>query len=314
MGKAIAVTALAAMLMVSGPVNAGAAEVGVILTGYVLGFWRAMTKGMTSAAQDLDVDLLIRSPADGSALDEQKNIQLKLIDFMVGQGVAGIVLAPEPLEGVTAPISPAVPLVLVDRGSTDYQARSTVATDNFAAGRAAALSLAPVLHKGAKVAVLRLAANIPSTTARENGFVSVAKEKGWTVAVDTFVGYKLREAEEATAKALKGYGGRLDAVFVPNESAAYGAVRVVSAMPAQSRPRLVAFDWRPEFSDALRNGSLYATVLQDPYGMGYRAVAAAVAASRGQKLPPHEFTEVTVATKANIDQPLVRRLTEHYED
>ena len=69
---------------------------------------------------------------------------------------SGIVLAPDPLTGVTTPVSVAMPMVLVDRGSADYNAIATVATDNLGAGRKAALSLVPVLHKGARVAVLRL--------------------------------------------------------------------------------------------------------------------------------------------------------------
>jgi ribose transport system substrate-binding protein len=120
---------------------ASAAEIGVILTGKVLGIWQGMTNGMKRAAKDLHVVLIVRSPADGTALDRQKNIQLKLIDYMVRRGVAGIVLAPEPLDGVATPISVSVPTVLVDRSSTDYNAVSTVSTDNFTAGRTEQLSV-----------------------------------------------------------------------------------------------------------------------------------------------------------------------------
>lgn len=313
MRKGTAGAVLAAILLAWAPM-AGAAEIGVVLTGSAHGFWTGMIKGMTRAARDLGVELVHRSPADGAALDEQKNIQLRLIDYMVGRGVAALVLAADPLEGVPVPVRVAVPTVLVDRTSTDFAAVSTICTDNFAAGRTAALSLAQVLPKGAKVAVLRLAPNVSSTTARENGFISVAHEKGWQVVLEPFVGQRFREAEEATAKALGGYAGPLDAVFAPNESISYGAVRVVGAMPAARRPRLVSFDWRPEFRDALAAGVLYATVLQDNDRMGYRAVAAAVAASRGSAPAAREFVDVTVVSRANLDDPAVRAMVANYED
>ncbi len=137
------------------PPAALAAKVGVVLAGRVLVFWQTMIKGIERAAEDLHVDLVMRGPVDGP-LGVQRNIQLRLISDMVQSGVAGIVLAPEPLEGVATPVSIAVPTVLIDRSSRDYNAISTVATDNFAAGRTAALSLAPVLSRGAKIAVLRL--------------------------------------------------------------------------------------------------------------------------------------------------------------
>jgi ribose transport system substrate-binding protein len=296
------------------PMGASAEQIGAVLTGYVHGFWRGVTKGMVQAADDFDVDPLVRSPADGKALDEQKNIQLRLMDYLAMQGVSAIVLAPEPLDGVPVPVTIPHPLVLVDRDTGEYRAAAAVTTDNFAAGRTAALSLAPVLRKGAKVAILRLAANIPSTSAREAGFAAVAREKGWDVVIDTHVGYKFREAEELTAKALGGYGGRLDAVFVPNETVAYGAVRVVKAMPPSSRPRLVAFDWRKEFREALDNGTLYATVLQDNFRMGYQSVATAVATLRGTPVETRQFVDVAVATKANANDPLIRRMKENYED
>ena len=292
--------------------TATATEVGVILAGTVQVFWLAMSKGIKRAGQDLHVDLVMRSPADGAALGAQDNVQLRMIDYMVQRGVAGIVLAPEPLTGVATPVSVAMPMVLVDRGSADYNAIATVATDNLGAGRKAALSLVPVLHKGAKVAVLRLAANISSTTERENGFLSVAREQGWEVVVDTYVGYRFRESEELIAKALTAHQGRLDAVFAPNETTAYGALRVVEAMPAGARPRLVAFDWRPEFLPALKRGVLHAAVLQDPYRMGYLAVETLVAAKQGRTPPPRVFVDVATVTQANLNDAAIQAVLASY--
>jgi ribose transport system substrate-binding protein len=314
MRKALALVVLFAAFVGAMP-TASAAEVGVILAGKVLGIWLGMTRGIERAAKDLHVGLVVRSPADGAALGTQRNIQLKLIDYMVQHGVAGIILAPEPLEGVATPVSIAVPTVLVDRSSPDFNAISTVATDNFAGGRTAALSLVPVLPKGAKIAVLRLASSISSTTERENGFVSVAQEMGWEVVVDTYVGYRFRESQELVVKALNGYVGHLDAVFAPAEPVAYGALRVVEAMPVGARPHLVAFDWRPEFLDALKRGALYATVLQDPYRMGYLAVETLVAATQGRPPPlPKQFVEVMTVMQANMSDPAAQAAIANYSE
>jgi ribose transport system substrate-binding protein len=284
--------------------------IGVVLPGSSLVFYQAMIKGIEQAAHDQHVQLLIRNPSDGTSLDTS-NLQLHIIDYLVQQGVAGVVLAPEPLVDNT-PVSISVPVILVDRDSADYNGISTVYTDNFGAGRKAALSLVPVLHKGAKVAVLRLAPNISSTTARENGFISVAREEGWNVVIDTYVGYLPREAESLTAKALNAYPGHLDAVFAPAEPIAYGALRVIDARPVGDRPRLVVFDWRPEFMDGLRRGIVYVDILQDPYRMGYLALEALVEALRGHPPRPKVFVNVVTVTPDNMNDPEIRAVLANY--
>ena len=290
--------------------TAVATTIGVVLPGYSLVFYQVMIKGIEGAANDHHVQLLIRSPSDGASLDTS-NLQLRMIDYLVRQGVAGIVLAPEPLQG-EKPVSIAVPIVLVDRDSADYKGVATVYTDNFDAGRRAALSLAPVLGKGSRVAVLRLAPNISSTTDRENGFMSVARKSGWDVVIDTYVGYRPRDAKEAIAKALNDYAGHLDAVFAPAEPVAYGAMQVIEARPDGDRPRLVVFDWRPEFMDALKHGKIYADLVQDPYRMGYEAIETLLAALQGH--PPHTkiFVDVVTVTPANLNDPAIHALLQRY--
>ncbi|HLO75339.1 MAG TPA: substrate-binding domain-containing protein [Magnetospirillum sp.] len=293
--------------------NAAGEEIGVIVHGHTHGFFRGLERGMRKAADDLGVRLLVRSLSERAIMDNPDNLHLRIIDYMLSQKVAGIVMAPETLKGVDTPVSLPVPLVLVDRDGPQYDARSTVSTDNFAAGRAAALSLASVLAKGANVMVLRLRPDVPSTLQREEGFISVAVEKGWNVVGDPFVGNRFRETEEYIARLLQGHGGKLDAVFAPNESVAFGAVRVVGAMAPQSRPRLATIDWRPEFRQALEDGTLSASVLQDNESMGYRAVAVAVAASRGKDVPVRVSVDFAVITRANMNEPALQRMSVNYE-
>jgi ABC-type sugar transport system substrate-binding protein len=85
-------------------------------------------------------------------------------------------------------------------------------------------------------------------------------------------------------------------------------------MPAESRPRLVAVDWRPEFRAAMENGTLTDAVLQNPYRMGYRAVVAAVAVSQGQSPAAHEIIEATVLTRETMNDPAVLAVAAAYTD
>jgi ribose transport system substrate-binding protein len=309
MRKILSFSFLVSALMAVVPA-AKATTIGVVLSGSSLVFYQAMIRGIERAADDQHVQILMRNPSDGASLDTS-NLQLHIIDYLVQQGVAGVVLVPEPLQKKTQ-VSISVPVILVDRDSADYNGISTVYTDNFGAGKKAALSLVPVLQKGATVALLRLAPNISSTTDRENGFLSVAREQGWNVVIDTYVGYRPHDAEELIAKALNAYSGHLDAVFAPAEPVAYGALRVIEARAAGNRPRLVVFDWRPEFADGLKHGIVYADVLQDPYRMGYLAVEALVGALQGHPPRAKVFVDVVTVTPDNMNDPAIREVLANY--
>ena len=102
---------------------ASAAEIGVILAETRQVFWRTMTAGIIAAAADLKVGVVIRSPVDGAAVEGQRNIQLRFIEYLMQQGVAGIVLAPESqelaTEGHQPPEQVAVDVITVTQANLD---------------------------------------------------------------------------------------------------------------------------------------------------------------------------------------------------
>jgi len=59
---------------------------------------------------------------------------------------------------------------------------------------------------------------------------------------------------------------------------------------------------------ALRKGEINALVLHNPFEMGYRGVQTAVAVLKGEKVEKKIYTDVLLATAANIDNPEVQRL------
>jgi len=83
-------------------------------------------------------------------------------------------------------------------------------------------------------------------------------------------------------------------------------------MPVSTRPRLVVFDWRPEFLDALEHGMIYADVVQDSYRMGYQSIETLVAALQGHSPRPTIFVDVVTVTRANRNDPAVRAVIANY--
>ncbi len=306
LGFAIALVGTAAV--------ADAAEIGAVLAGNRHVFWKAMARGIQQAGKDLEVSVVVRSPVDDDVNAVKNNVQLQIIHDMIQDGTKGIVLAPMPVSGVPTPVPISVPTLFVDRGSQDFTAPATISTDNTAAGAVAARSLAGVLPKGAKVALLRLAKDVTSTTEREQGFLTVAREQGWEVVVDSYLGHGVRDAQSIAAKALAGYGGRIDAAFAPNESTTFGALLAIQDLPADRRPRLVGFDYRPEFEDALKTGTLHALIVQDAFHMGYQAVQRLLDVEQGRPVPAQIAVDVVTVTPANLADPAIQAAIGQYRE
>src|SRR5262249_50460162 len=128
------------------------------------------------------------------------------------------------------------------------------------AGRTAARTLQQALPRGAKVGVLRLARDVMSTSAREQGFIDAAKEMGFEIAVDAYIGHGIHEPELAAVDAIKTYGHPLDAIFTPTDFTTLAAVRALETLAPKQHPKLVGFDYRPIFRQYLQTGVLYAVI------------------------------------------------------
>jgi ribose transport system substrate-binding protein len=64
---------------------------------------------------------------------------------------------------------------------------------------------------------------------------------------------------------------------------------------------LVGFDWNDQLVKFLRDGTIAALVVQDPFRMGYEGVRTALAASKGEQVPANIDTGASVITRANMN-------------
>jgi len=72
---------------------------------------------------------------------------------------------------------------------------------------------------------------------------------------------------------------------------------------------VVAFDTSDAEIQALKDGTILALIVQDPYQMGYQGVKTAVKAIKGQDIGPKSVDSgLTVVTKDNLNTPEVQKL------
>jgi ribose transport system substrate-binding protein len=189
---------------------------------------------------------------------------------------------------------------------------STVATDNRRGGAIAGAELARLLGGGGRVIVLRYLNGSCSTNLREEGCLAeLAKFPDiHVISNDVYAGPDESQAVEVSERLLATLGDKTQGVFCSNESTTSGFLTALDRDPRRlaKKIRVVGFDTSKGIVEALRAGTLSATVVQDPNRMGYAAVSTMRAHLRGEKAETVVETGETLVTGATMDEPELARL------
>lgn len=292
---------LLGLLLLAGTAHA-APCVGLVPAG-TQPFWATLQAGAQQAARELHVELYIR----GTDREDGVEAQRKVIDMVVQRGCRALVIAPVStaiaaeatrLKGL------GIPTLYIDRDMGGADVLAVVGTNNYLAGQLAGQYLRRLLGEQGRVALVRYAPGVVSTSAREQGFLDALHGSGVQVVSDHYLG-----TDEQVL--LTDLAGPLDAVFAPSGRT---TAIVYAALKRQNRigsVKLLGFDRNATLSAGLRRGEIAGLLLQQSYQMGYRAVAMAVQAMQGQlPAPATRLVELPVllATPDNLDEPQVKAL------
>ncbi len=100
----------------------------------------------------------------------------------------------------------------------------------------------------------------------------------------------------------------LRGIFASNLIQAQGAIQAIAESKAQDKVKLVGFDSDDKLVKAVKDGVMAATVVQDPFRMGYDGIKTALAASKGEKVQPFVDTGANLITQANMNEPRAQEL------
>jgi ribose transport system substrate-binding protein len=291
-----------------------ALRVAVIPKGTTHEFWKSVHAGAVKASKELGVDIVWKGPLKE---DDLKG-QIDVVDNFVAQGVSGIVVAPLSDKGLSASVRHAVeakiPVVVFDSDLQGDAHTSFVATDNVAAGGMGAEELARKMGDTGNVIVLRYQEGSASTTNREQGFLDAIKRyPNIHVVSDNQHGGATTETAFATSENLlaaqKAAAGGVQGIFAPNESTTFGMLLALRKAGLAAKIHFVGFDTSDKLEKAVRDGSIDALVLQNPFNIGYVAVKTLTLHLRGQPVEKRIDTGARVATAENLDSPEIAELT-----
>ena len=309
-GWPIAVAASSAVLLFGGVAGAKPAPVriGVVLNALDNPFFVTIYEGVRVETNRRGVRASIRAAASNADLAGQAAHVRSLVaarkDCYVVNPITSTNLVPA-LRGVTRPVvNLDSPIDQTAAKRARLPIRTYIGTNDVAAGRTGGSKMASLLKTGGQVALIGGLADNVNSALRLKGFERGIQGAGLTVVARVNADYRRTKAQIVAERILRETPA-LSGFFAASDLMALGAADAVRAAGKTGRVKIIGLDGIPEALDAIRVGSIDATVSQYPYVMGQMAVEACVAAARGSKLPTRVDAPIAIVTSANVRRAIV---------
>ncbi|MEN5072635.1 ABC transporter substrate-binding protein [Isoptericola cucumis] len=278
--------------------------VALVSKGFQHQFWQAVKKGADEAAAELDVEVTFEGPETETEVDKQLSMLQTALDkspdalgFAALDSEASIPL-------MTDAQSRGIPVIAFDSGVDSEVPLTTVSTDNVAAAAEAAKHMVELTGGKGKIAVLGHDQTSQTGQQRVSGFVDYIEENAPDLEiVDTQYagGDQLKSAD--AAKSILQANPDLKGLYGTNEGAATGVVKAVQELGKAGDLTVIGFDSGKAQLDAIKDGVMAGAITQNPVGIGYETVKAAVAAIDGEEVEPVIDSGFFWYDKETMDDP-----------
>jgi len=196
-----------------------------------------------------------------------------------------------------------IPVVAFDSGVDSDIPVATATTNNVAAASLAADKMAEKIGGAGKVAVVAHDQTSRTGIDRRDGFVNRMNENYPDIEIVTIQygqGDHLKSTE--VTKAILTANPDLKGIFGTNEGSAIGVVNGVQELGKDDLV-IIGYDSGKAQKDAIKNGVMAGAITQNPVGIGYETVKAAVAAANGKEVPNLIDTGFFYYDASNMDDP-----------
>jgi len=283
--------------------NNGIIKIAVVPKGTTHQFWKSIHAGAVKAAQELEVDIIWQGPLK----EDDRQMQIQVVQNFISQGVDGIVLAPLDSRALVSPVKAAsrrdIPVVIIDSDLESEDFQSFIATDNYKGGQMCAERMGELLGGEGTLIMLRYMEGSASTVAREAGFLDGMKNYPDIdiLSENQYAGATMEKAFQASQNLLNRFPD-VDGIFCPNESSTHGMLRALQTAGKAGEVKFVGFDSNETLIEAMRNDEIHGLLVQDPFDMGYQGVKTLVSHLNGEEVSPKVDTNVMLVTPQNMEQ------------
>lgn len=284
-------------------------KIAVMPKGTAASYWQAVKAGADQAGKEDHVEIVWQGPGSEGSINEQIN----MVQTQVTNKIDGIVIAACDAQSLVKPLQDAkakgIPIVTIDSGVADKSVSvAYIATDNVEGGRQAADALAKEIGEKGEVGLLIFQKGAASSDDREKGFEEGIKKYPNIKIVSTLEANDPQKSTETVTNMLTA-NPQIAGIFAANEPNGIGAANVLKQKGLIGKVKLVAYDSSPEEVKAIEEGVIQATIVQNPFQMGYQGVKTALKAIKKEPIAQTFINSgMTVVTKANLNTPEVQKL------
>jgi ribose transport system substrate-binding protein len=279
----------------------------VISKGFQHQFWQAVKQGAEQAAEEFGVTITFEGPESESMVDKQIEMLQAALDknpsaigFAALDSQASIPLLEEAKKR-------GIPVIAFDSGVDSDIPIATAATDNLAAAALAADKMAGLIGGSGKVALVVHDQTSRTGVERRDGFVNRINEKYPDIEiVDIQYGGGDHLKSTDLAKAIIQAHPDLKGIFGANEGSVIGVANAVKETGKAGQIVVVGYDSGKQQIDAIRDGLIAGSITQNPIGIGYETVKAAVMALNGEEVPKNIDTGFYWYDASNLDDETIK--------
>jgi ribose transport system substrate-binding protein len=275
----------------------------LISKGFQHQFWQAVKAGADKAAADLGVEVSFEGPDTEAQVDKQMDMlaaalakKPAAIGFAALDSQAAIPLLRQAQEA-------GIPVIAFDSGVDSDIPVATASTDNLAAAGLAADKMAELIGGSGKVALVVHDQTSRTGVDRRDGFVNRVKDShpGIEIVDIQYGGGDQLQSTEITKAILTAHPD-LKGIFGANEGSALGVVNAIRET-GRNDVVVIGYDSGAAQKQAIMDGIMAGAITQNPVGIGYETVKAAVAASKGEAVTANIDTGFFWYDKTNMTAP-----------
>ncbi len=269
-------------------------------------YWRQVKAGAKLALEQFGIK---HYTFEEPAMETQVSKQIAILEEAVTEHPDAIVLAPTVanslVPGTIRAMKEGIKVVLIDSGEDTNDYNTFIASNNFGGGELAADEMAKFIKekygeiKG-EVAVIDSSAGVGSLDARLAGFKKELKKyPGLKIVAVRYASGSVAKAMNEAINLFTAYPN-LRGIFANNEYTADGLIRAIQLKHMKGQMVYIGFDSDPTIASAIKDGTIQAALVQNPWYMGYLSVVYAIDAVENVPLPHHVVLPLVPVTKDNI--------------
>ena len=307
----VLVVALIATVVLSSCQNAGTNSGGAgkkhklaFVTNNASDFWAIARKGTEKAAKDIPgIEVEFRINSDNTAAEQQR-----VVDDLLAKGINGIAISPVDPANQSPMLNRAASQALVitpDSDAPNSNRSCYIGTDNTEAGRQAGKLVKEALPQGGKIMVFVGVLDAANAQQRFTGLKETLE--GSNVQI---VDVRTDNADRVRAKS-----NAADTLVNHPDIAgmvglwSYNGPAILSAVKEANKVdkvKIIAFDEEDETLGGIKDGAIYATVVQQPFEFGFRSMELMAKYLNGDKSVIPSSKQIFVPTiaikKADVEE------------